>query len=192
MIRPDSVLKYTRVTWDCVAPRAVTVPSIQAFSSPLSMSRYLGLSGNHGRVRSWMKPGMALLARRYCQHDSPPKTSLEINNPVSFFLFANPTAGLACRAYLSPTTWPSTTPNAVKTAEDREAAPLKRFGALSPKYMGCTFMLIPSTQQGELKTNRSFSAMILKDPENADITHLHLCQSERERGWSSQRTWRLY
>lgn len=45
--------------------------------------------------------------------------------------------------YLSPTTCPNTTPNAVKTADDKEIAPLKCFGALSPKYMGCTFMLIP-------------------------------------------------
>lgn len=54
-------------------------PLIQASLSPRSMSRYLGLSGNHGRVTSWMKPGMALLARRYCQHCSLPRISLSIN-----------------------------------------------------------------------------------------------------------------
>lgn len=56
-------------------------PLIQASLSPRSMSRYLGLSGNQGRVTSWMKPGMALLARRYCQQGSLPKISLWINNP---------------------------------------------------------------------------------------------------------------
>lgn len=48
--------------------------------------------------------------------------------------------------YLRPTTWPSTTPNAVNTADDREMAPRRCLGALSPKYMGCTFMLIPVTE----------------------------------------------
>lgn len=49
-------------------------------------------------------------------------------------------------AHLRPTICPRTTPKAVKTADDREMAPLKCFGALSPKYMGCTFMLIPKKQ----------------------------------------------
>ncbi len=47
-------------------------------------------------------------------------------------------------SYLSPTTCPNTTPNAVKTADDKEIAPLRCLGALSPKYMGCTFMLMPA------------------------------------------------
>lgn len=59
----------------------IYAPLIQASLSPRSMSRYLGLSGNQGRVTSWMKPGMALLARRYCQQGSLPKISLWINNP---------------------------------------------------------------------------------------------------------------
>lgn len=58
-------------------------PLIQASLSPRSMSRYLGLSGNHGRVTSWMRPGMALLARRYCQHCSLPRISLTVNSKQS-------------------------------------------------------------------------------------------------------------
>lgn len=55
-------------------------PLIQASLSPRSMSRYLGLSGNHGRVTSWMRPGTALLARRYCQQCSLPRISLSVNS----------------------------------------------------------------------------------------------------------------
>ena len=50
-------------------------------------------------------------------------------------------------SHLSPTTWPSITPKAANTAEDKETAPRKCFGALSPKYIGCTFMLIPTKQR---------------------------------------------
>lgn len=125
-------------------------PLMQASLSPLSMSRYLGLSGNHGSVRSWMRPGMALLARRYCQHGSLPKISLWINyqsvtirhlwNLRHTFFF------ISYCPYLSPTTCPNITPNAAKTADDSELAPRRCFGALSPKYIGCTFMLIPAKQ----------------------------------------------
>lgn len=58
--------------------------------------------------------------------------------------------------YLSPTTCPNTTPNAVKTADDREIAPRKCFGALSPKYIGCTFMLIPVMEKKRLLLFNAF------------------------------------
>lgn len=74
---------------------------------------------------------------------------LSVSNPqssVNIVLVLTTSEGLErfASAYLSPTTCPNTTPKAVKTAEDSEIAPLKRFGALSPKYMGCTFMLTPA------------------------------------------------
>lgn len=44
---------------------------------------------------------------------------------------------------LSPTTWPITTPRAAKMAEVMATAPRSSLGALSPRYMGWTFMLTP-------------------------------------------------
>lgn len=91
-----------------------------------------------------MKPGMALLARRYCQHGSLPKISLQINNSESYCrklyithfycIFPIPKSNHLSQNYTK----------AVKTHDDMEIAPRKCFGALSPKYMGCTFMLIPA------------------------------------------------
>jgi len=61
---------------------AVTLssPEMQDSLSPRSIKRYLGLSGNHGRIMSWMRAGTALLAKRSGQLSSPPRSSLEKKN----------------------------------------------------------------------------------------------------------------
>lgn len=48
----------------------------QLSSSPLSIRRYLGLSGNHGRNRSWANAGKQLLDSNRGQYISPPNNSL--------------------------------------------------------------------------------------------------------------------
>lgn len=72
-------------------------------------------------------------------------TSLAYNKNHLLFIWNN-----NFWTHLKLTTCPSTNPKAVKTEEDRATAPRKCFGALSPKYIGCTFILTPATIIGNV------------------------------------------
>jgi len=52
------------------------LPLAQLSSSPLSIRRYLGLSGNHGRNKSWANAGTQLLDSKRGQYASAPNISL--------------------------------------------------------------------------------------------------------------------
>lgn len=56
--------------------RCWILPLAQLSSSPLSIRRYLGLSGNHGRNKSWANAGIQLLDSNRGQCFSPPNNSL--------------------------------------------------------------------------------------------------------------------
>lgn len=63
-------LRYSEEPWNLFKALA------QLSSSPLSIRRYLGLSGNHGRNRSWANAGKQLLDSNRGQYVSPPNNSL--------------------------------------------------------------------------------------------------------------------
>lgn len=112
---------------------------------------------------SWNKQSRGLLwiSSRYTKHNFQQRISL-------FWQISG-------WPYLRPTTCPNTTPKAVKTADDREMAPLKCFGALSPKYMGCTFMLIPAGASFCFFYFPSACLIVISLKSNL-LTHLHLFQ----------------
>jgi len=65
-----NLLKMQRKKNHCELPLA------QLSSSPLSIRRYLGLSGNHGRNKSWANAGTQLLDSKRGQYASAPNISL--------------------------------------------------------------------------------------------------------------------
>lgn len=54
----------------------ISLPFLHPSSSPLSISRYRGLSGNQGRNRSCRKAGMHVVESRRAQYSSLPRISL--------------------------------------------------------------------------------------------------------------------
>lgn len=109
------------------------LPFLHPSSSPLSISRKRGLSGNQGRMRSCRIAGINVVDSRMGQCSSFPRTSLCDQTCQISTLYLWQLILFVFGIYLRPITCPVKMPPVMKTEVPIPMAPRNAVGAISPK-----------------------------------------------------------